>query len=164
MNCPIIFDKPAGILEFVDSNAVSDEASCVSNMFHETREKLWSSFSLGYSREECQRRVLDAWSDAMSVDWDGYDARIPEQQSIFNAWEFIDVLPSDVSTPEVSVDPDGEISFDWFAAPRRQFSISIGTKGVLSYAGLFGSDKVSGSERFRGPLPRTLLDHIKRVV
>ncbi|MDP9254533.1 MAG: hypothetical protein M3O66_06305, partial [Verrucomicrobiota bacterium] len=95
--------------------------------------------------------------------WDGYDANAVQRSAVVNAFIFIDAFPSHIPMPEVAVDPDGEISFDWFNAPRRQFSISIGSNNVLSYAGLFGSDKVSGSERFQGTVPKTLVDYISRV-
>lgn len=153
---------PTGIFD-VDSDAVSDEANRVKNLFNETREWRWSSLSLGYSREECLKSLLEAYEEASAIGWDGYDARSAQPAAVINAYSFIDALPSNVSMPEVSIDPDGEISFDWIGGARRRFSISLGARNVISYAGLFGSDKVAGSERFQGALPRALVDHIKRV-
>jgi hypothetical protein len=162
MSHSMVLEYPAGIFG-VDSNAVSDEGGRVKDLIDETREWRWSSLSLGYSREECLKQLFEAYEEAATPGWDGYGARSLHPAAVINAYSFIDALPSNVSMPEVSVHPDGEISFDWFGGARRQFSISLGTRKVLSYAGLFGSDKVTGSERFQGALPRTLIDHIKRV-
>jgi len=164
MSCPAItFEPPAGIFEFVDSDAVSNEANCVQKLFHQTRQELWSSVSLGYSRETCRNQLMEAWRQATTKGWDGYGADAVHPNAVINAYTFIDAFPSNIPMPEVAVDPDGEISFDWFSAPRRQFSISVGANNVLSYAGLFGRDKVAGSERFQGTVPRVFVDYIKRV-
>ena len=164
MSCPAItFEPPAGIFEFVDSDAVSNEANCVQKLFHQTRHELWSSVSLGYSREACRNQLIEAWRQATTKGWDGYDAEPIHAAAVASAYAFIDAFPSNVPLPEVAVDPDGEISFDWFSAPRRQFSISIGPNNVLSYAGLFGTDKVAGSERFQGTVPKAFVDYITRV-
>jgi hypothetical protein len=164
MNCPAItFEPSAGIFAFTDSAAVSDEAHSIQKLFQKTRQDLWSSVSLGYSRDACRNQLIDAWQEAARTGWDGYDAEPVHTAAVINAYAFIDAFPSNIPLPEVAVDPDGEISFDWFSAPRRQFSISIGPNNVLSYAGLFGADKVSGSERFQGTVPKTFVDYITRV-
>ena len=164
MNCPAItFEPPPGIFAFINSGAVSDEAQSVQKLFQKTRQDLWSSVSLGYSRDACRNQLIEAWQEAAQIGWDGYDAEAVDAAAVTNAYAFIDAFPSNIPLPKVAVDPDGEISLDWFSAPRRQFSISIGSTNVLSYAGLFGSDKVSGSERFQGMLPKAFIEYITRV-
>jgi hypothetical protein len=163
MSSSVLLYPTFGLFEHLDSNAVSDEANRVTKLFDETRDRLWSLRSLGSSREECRNELLDAYSEASFEGWDGYGAHSVEPSTILNAFAFIDSLPSNIRMPEVSVEPDGEISFDWICSARRQFSVSLGKRNVMSYAGLFGSDKVTGSERFQGTLPRTMLEHITRV-
>ena len=158
-----ILDYPPGIFEYLDSESVSDEGSVVETLFNKTREDLQSVFSLGFSREECLNQLIEASQQASKVNWDGYGAATPDVAALKNAYAFINILPSTIGLPDISIDSDGEVSFDWFDAPKRQFSISIGSLGVLSYAGLFGSDRVAGSERFEGIIPRTLLHYINRV-
>jgi hypothetical protein len=163
MSSAVIPYPSCGVFEGLDSNAVSDEANRVRNLFKETRERLWSTPSLGSSREECRNRLVDAYSEGVTDGWDGYGASKVQPSTIQNARNFIESLPNNLPMPEVSIEPDGEVSFDWICSARRQFSISLGTRSVMSYAGLFGSDKVVGSERFQGTLPRTLVEHIRRV-
>ena len=155
---------PVGIFGHIESNGVSYEANRVRDLFCETRERFWSSVSLGASRKECLNQLLDVCLEAAAPGWDGNGAQSLESGAPNAAYSFINAIPSNVPMPDIGADPDGEISLDWSAGPRRQFSISLGARNVLSYAGLFGSDKVSGSERFQGTIPRNLLDYIKRAV
>jgi hypothetical protein len=159
-----LLNYTGGVFEFVNSGGVSQEAIRVSDLFKHSREQLRSQISLGSAREECRDQLLDVWSQAAVDGWDGYEGRPAQRNAVANAYKLIDAFPSNLPMPEVSVDPDGEISFDWFGAPRRQFSISISSDNVLSYAGLFGSAKVSGSEQFEGGMPPILLYHIKRAM
>jgi hypothetical protein len=155
---------PIGIFGYIESHGVSDEANRVRDLFCETRERFWSSVSLGSSRKECLNQLLDVFSEAGAPGWDGSGAHPLGADAVNAAYLFINAIPSNVPMPEIGADPDGEVSLDWYAGPRRQFSISLGARNVLSFAGLFGSDKVSGSERFQGTIPRNLLDYIERVV
>lgn len=152
-----------GLFETVASNGVTAEAELVKDLFHTTREQLWSSHSLGWSREECRNQLIDAYGEAATENWDGYGGHRVEASAILNGFQFIDALPSSIPMPDVAVDPDGEISFDWICSPRRQFSISLGGRSVMSFAGLFGSDKVAGSEHFQGTLPRSLVEYVRRA-
>ena len=159
-----LLNYTGGVFEFINSGGVSEEAIRISSLFEHSREQLRSQISLGSAREECRDQLLDAWSRAANDNWDGYGGRAAQRDAVTNAYKLIDAFPSNLQMPEVSVDPDGEISFDWFGGRRRQFSLSIGTDSVLSYAGLFGTAKVSGSERFEGGMPPVLLEYIKRAI
>src|SRR5260370_27476050 len=112
MNCPAIaFEPPVGIFASIDSSAVSEEAHSVQKLFQKTRQDLWSSVSLGYSRDTCRNQLIDAWQETAQMGWDGYDAEPVHATAVTNACAFIDAFPSNVPLPEVAVDPDGEISF-----------------------------------------------------
>lgn len=53
--------------------------------------------------------------------------------TLVKALEFAATLPSDVELPEVSIDPDGELAFDWFKDDGL-LSVSVGSTGRLTYA------------------------------
>jgi len=53
--------------------------------------------------------------------------------TLVKALEFAATLPSDVALPEVSIDPDGELAFDWVKEDGL-LSVSIGSTGRLTYA------------------------------
>jgi hypothetical protein len=96
-------------------------------------------------------------------DWDGYGARALQSNSFVEAYHFLRLLPTNTPLPEVSLDPDGDIVFEWYRAPRQVFSISVGINGELVYAGLFGSNKANGTEFFEDEVPKTILDNLARV-
>lgn len=162
MTSTAVLDYPS-VFDEAESAAVSREAEHVRSLFSDARDRFLESVFLGGAKAECKNELFEACANARLINWDGYDAQPAQAEAVSNALEFIDVLPHGIPTPEVSVDPDGEISFDWCGGRRRQFSISIGANNVLSYAGLFGADRVRGSERFQGVLPRTLIAFAKRA-
>lgn len=89
----------------------------------------------------------------------------PNKETIRQAMTFAMMLPKSLPIPEVSRDPDGEISFDWIGNFGRIFSVSIGPHGRLSYAGRFSDkSKVHGVEALSETLPREILLAIEKVV
>jgi hypothetical protein len=84
---------------------------------------------------------------------------------VARAKRFIEALPANFPAPEVAVDPDGEVSLEWYRSTGRVFSVSIGADDWLSYAGKFSpSRKTQGTEVFTSDIPRVILDNIRRVM
>lgn len=72
------------------------------------------------------------------------------------AVQFLTALPLDVTAPELSVDPDGEIAFDWIAG-ENMLSISLNASGQISFAADIEGSLSSGPAFFGGVLPRNIL-------
>jgi len=72
-------------------------------------------------------------------------------------------LPSSIPNPEVGIDPDGKISFNWYNGPGNIFSISISGERELTYAGIFGLSKVHGVEYFERNIPEAILNNLQRL-
>ena len=70
--------------------------------------------------------------------------------------------PRSVPAPEISAEPDGEIAFDWHEGVGT-FSVSVGPGGVLNYAGLFGKNKVYGTEYWGDEIPGPIIDNVVRL-
>jgi hypothetical protein len=97
--------------------------------------------------------------------WDGYGGLPANPIAVEAAADFIRALPSDMTQPEVAVDPEGQISLEWFGAKDRIFSISFGDRGRVAYAGIDGTDRWRGAEIFDGnTIHPFLLMGISRVV
>ena len=73
---------------------------------------------------------------------------------------FLTTLPSDVP-PELSVDPDGEIAFEW-AMGDDVLSVSLGASGRISYAADIAGHMSSGPAFFGGNLPVEILELLAR--
>ncbi len=112
---------------------------------------------------EAFQTLNDILKECSADNWDGYGARAIDNTSYIEALRFLDFLPKTLPTPEITIEPDGEIAFEWRHSKRRVFSVSIGGKGELTYAGLFGLNKTHGTEIFGDEFPETILDNIQRV-
>ena len=96
--------------------------------------------------------------------WDGYNAQPISKGTLNKAQEFLRALPSSTPSPEVGVDPDGDISFDWDDGRGNIFSLSINGSGRLAYAGIFGENGVHGDEQFVDVVPASILEHLRRLL
>ena len=90
--------------------------------------------------------------------WDGYDAKPVTRTTCDRACAFLNILPLWMFAPDIVPEADGEIAIEWYIAPERTFSVSIGESGPLHYAGLFGHDEeVHGVAPFTGNVPENIL-------
>jgi hypothetical protein len=87
-----------------------------------------------------------------------------DSDTIFAATQFAYCLPRFGPLPEVSADPDGEISFDWLGPSGNMFSVSVNKKNCLAYAGWFGENsRIHGIEQLAKSCPQEILRGIERV-
>lgn len=116
------------------------------------------------ARERAFGELIKAVEDASKENWDSYHAKPASLQAATVAARFLTALPSTVPTPDIGVDPDGEISFAWLFSKDRMLSVSVSENGRLSYAGMFGNEATShGTEPFYDTIPGIILEKIKRL-
>lgn len=89
--------------------------------------------------------------------WDHADAESISPQTRTIARRLLELLPSDVPLPVVVPEPDGQINFEWYRAPRRLLTTSISNTGTLYWAALIDSEDPRGSCQFSEQFPPTLL-------
>lgn len=104
-----------------------------------------------------------ACREASTADWDRYGARAVDCAALGHALRFLSMLPATARLPDISVDPDGEIAFEWYVAPRHVLTVSVNGTGALSYAGLFGRNKASGVEQVGCALPDVVASSLRRL-
>lgn len=80
--------------------------------------------------------------------------------TIWYAQQFVSLLPTSTPAPEIVVEDDGEIGFDWGTSARSTFSVSVGRDGVLRFAGLFEGKTRFGSDQLTSTIPSEILAHI----
>ena len=121
------------------------------------------SQSISGQKDESIQELYSLSKECSDANWDGFDASPINMESFIEAQRFIYALPTTIAEPEVSVDPDGEISLEWYLEPRRVFSVSIGKRNEVTYAGLFGINKSNGKEYFGDEIPKTILENLDRL-
>lgn len=102
--------------------------------------------------------------DCQSPDWDGYGANPISAVSKSEAQRFVELLPYWYPAPEAVPDPDGEIALSWDFGRGHVFTLSVGSTGALSYAGLLGDGvKRHGVEPFKSDVPKSILEAIEEL-
>jgi hypothetical protein len=151
---PITFNKNWG---------VSESANEIQRETEELQKDFSRSITFGEHLSKMLENLFQAKQEHSIDNWDGYGAKAIDEQSYENAIRFVLSLAPDIPTPEIAVEPDGEVVFEWYGGKRKVFSISMGSRNELTYAGLYGISKTYGVEYFYGNIPDTLLDNISRV-
>jgi hypothetical protein len=153
----------AGSLFSPGSCGVGDVARLLMTSLKDIAERLDATVSLGYGRQETLREVYEVLEECGRSNWNGYGSLPVSFATYESAKQFLLALPRGIRKPEVSADPDGEISFEWYASPSRVFSVSISANNEINYAGLFGASRAYGSEVFHDEIPQVVLAHVRRV-
>lgn len=123
-----------------------------------------TSYSLGISKWKAIEALRDAFAETQDAGWDGYASERVQPGAILYAMNFLQQLPSNLPPPEIAVDVDGEIAFEWDFGPRRIISVRIGRDGTLTYAGLLGHAAFHGIEIPYDGIPEAILSGIRRIV
>lgn len=156
--------KPGGLLApLVPSRGIGPDASIVAESIEKVCQHLWEALTLRYVAESASLELEEVARAAAVANWDGYGARAVDPRAVQEAERFLNALPTTTPIPEVSVDPDGEVSISWNLDSNWVFSVSIGPTGRLRYAGLFGTSKAHGTEWFFDEIPEAILDNITRL-
>lgn len=80
------------------------------------------------------------------------------------AQRFLLALPSSVPSPELDLDSDGEITFDWKGKGGRLLTVSLCGDGQVSYAARISAyDKEHGTKRFADAIPKVVLELVHQV-
>ena len=148
-------------ITFGVSLAVGEDAQMLMQSLNRFAENQSSSVLM--SRQRVLLELQNVVSDRVEEDWDGYGAKPFSVDSYILAIALIKRLPLFAANPDVDVDPEGEIMLEWSGGPRRVFTIAISPDGELHYAGLFGRNKVYGTEYFADLIPVPILEGLHRV-
>ena len=158
--CMPYLPRPSSLTE---SNGVSEEAEFVVNQFGSAIRHLNENITSESKYDRFLDSLIRVVKQCTDPDWDGYGAKPVNGSSVILALQVINRLPASISQPDITCDPDGDVSLEWYRAPKRNFSISIAADGALNYAGLFGCNETFGTEYFFEELPHSILENVCRV-
>jgi hypothetical protein len=129
-----------------------------------SKKEIWkTTVTIGRPIEEAVESLLELYKECSQPNWDGYGANPVSKDSVFEALKFIDLIPSSFPMPQVIAEPSGEIGLEWFKDKRLIFAISFSGKNMISYAGIFGSNKIHGTEYFGDTIPPVIIENLRRL-
>ncbi|QXD13983.1 hypothetical protein GQ464_010985 [Rhodocaloribacter litoris] len=152
-----------GLSGYQTSAGVSEEALELQDCFAGVLDSLFRNVTLGEPLEKAQESLEEIFEDCSVENWDGYGAAAVSLDSYLEARRFLGLLPMTFPMPDVTVEPEGVIAFEWYNGPKRVFAVGIGRDGLLTYAGLFGINKTHGTEYFGDEIPETILNNLRRL-
>jgi hypothetical protein len=156
--------KNKNLLVGYPNRGVSNEARKLEEAENNMQEEIFTSFTLSEPDYRVKLALIDAFIECSSDNWDSYGAKAVNFDNYLAAWKFWRTLPTTVPIPEISVDPDGEFILEWHNGPRKVFSVIVERGHQLTYAGLFGDNKVYGNEYFEYELPPMILFNLRRAL
>jgi len=145
------------------THGVSNDAQFIMGILDDIILPLQNDITFAARRNRILDNLLKAASEASVNNWDSYGAKSVTFNSFQNAISFLTHFPSSFQDPDVAVDPDGEVLLEWHVSPRRRFLVSIGDRGTVSYAGIFGIAKIHGTEEFVDKIPEMVIQGVARV-
>ena len=144
--------------------AVSSPARVVNRSVEDFQQNKEDSISLFGEKSQALSALAEAAEEASEDDWDGYGALPVLPEGVELAKSFIRAMPTNISMPAPSPEPDGEVALEWYGGKNRIFSLSFGEGGRLAYALLDGTNHSKGVEQFDGgEISPLLLEFIRRV-
>jgi hypothetical protein len=156
-------DDLTGIISLGD-HGVSEDAERLRRMLGTVHHDRTAGVSLTAPHRMTLEALLDTLEEATRPDWDGYGAGAVSPEASVRAHQFVNLLPTTVPAPDVSADPNGRVHFEWRPGRGRAFVVSVGPGDIVHYAGLFGRNKVHGSEELNDEIPRGVLAHLARTL
>ena len=153
----------AGLIAPNRSNAQSPPARRLLHMQEEIREHLLSSYTVRDARERLLEELDSLCVAASSQGWDGHESKPINLGAYEMAKVFIKALPTTAPLPELSADPDGEVSLDWSFGKRRALTISVGPTGRCSFAWILGQRSNRGTDWIEDEIPAQIAFALRQV-
>ena len=153
----------AGLITPNRSNAQSDQARRLLELQEEIREHLLTSYTVRDARERLLNELDDLCIEASRPGWDGYSAEPLSTEAYDFAKAFIKALPTTAPLPELSADPDGEVSLDWSFGNRRALTVSIGPTGRCTFAWILGQRSNRGTDWIEDEIPASIAFALRQL-
>jgi hypothetical protein len=126
-------------------------------------DRRFATADVSVRSSELERQFASAILLASAPHWDGPGSAPVSDLTMGRALAFLEALPSTFPPPEISADPDGEIAFEWYGGRGLVFSVSVGERLGVAYAGTIGALRLWGTEPFFDEIPSGVLEMLRRL-
>ncbi len=103
-------------------------------------------------------------AETSSPNWNGYGALPVTVQSLDEAKRFISMLPGSTPIPNISASPSGQVTLEWYRAPKQTLLISVNPSGKLHFSALVGNEESFGTREFLDRPPEDITRLIHEVM
>ena len=109
-----------------------------------------------------QRELSEVQYECSVENWNGYDAKPLERQSVEYVCNFLQALPSDISYPELGAEPNGDLTMIW---NKRGYYVVIGIDptATIAWGGTGPDGNVFGHAKFDKVIPKVVLDLLNSI-
>lgn len=145
------------------SHGTSEVAQFVTRQQTEGYDLLQRSNAYGVEAPVAVDKLVQVYEECKTPNWDGYGACRASAESLLIARQLLRALPLGTATPDFGVDPDGDLTLEWYQSVRRTLSVSVSSSGDLHYAAVLGARTTYGKEPFYREVPKRILDLIAEV-
>src|SRR5258706_13128213 len=115
------------------------------------------------SSEDRALSLVDRLLEAVTLSEGDAESTPPHPDAFIHALDVLELLPTHVPLPELSVDRDGDIALDWDEGPRSVFSVRISRDGTAYHAGLFGYEPLHGAPQSSAAIRRAISHGLSRL-
>ena len=148
---------PVAAYNIRPSRATGPDASAIDDRVAEVGKRLATTETYG--------RILQQLAIDVEFPKSGERHSVaPHPGSVDYATRFLRRMPYDVVTPDIDIDDDGEVAFEWIIEAGRRLSITFSPRGRINYSGLFDGGEAFGAEWFDDEIPESILRCIRRLV
>lgn len=109
-----------------------------------------------------ERELDDILQEFSSQDWDGYDAKPIDRNSVQHVCQFLEQLPSDISYPELAPEPTGDLTMAW-RKKGYHLIIWIDSAKQIAWGGTSPKGHVYGDAKFDSEIPEELINLLYSV-
>lgn len=152
-------------LHNLDITASEYESSITASIKVEPSSDVPSSYSDTQQRSsKIVESVYKLFADHRESNWDGENAEPVSLEARSAALKFLKVLPLTIALPELSAEPDGAITLEWYVSSSRTFLVSLSTMKRIDYAGIFDEDtEIHGKVAFKDTIPPIITSNIENL-
>ncbi len=146
-----------------------DKAFVQSPGLHEAlKHGLINQFSTDYSttlsirsRTSVLNRIREVAEERLDDARRGYPTGLVHTLTQLWSRSFLLRLPAWLDDPEVGVDPNGDLTFEWYAGPDHILSISLAPTGSVVYAYANGLRRENGCDDIAQDIPGNLIELLR---
>lgn len=124
---------------------------------------IWESMAISEPFNDALESIRDVYKESCFENWDGYGGIPIKEKTASETLKFIKLLPANIPIPDIIAEPTGELGLEWYKEKHMVFVVSLKGDNELTYAGIFGSNKIHGTEYFNDSLPYIILNNIMRL-